>query len=123
MISTSDVVIMVALRTVACSDRWEEAWPQIVDRLRAQIHERSAQRRSVRTAPPAAAEAPTAAVLASATAVVPTFEAPVAAVTDVSPSVACPGNDTTTKEPWRPTANHAWRRLSIGKTHQEQLAC
>jgi hypothetical protein len=69
------------------------------------------------------AEAWLAVVLASVTAVVPTFEAPVAAVTDVSPSVACPGNDTTTKEPWRPAANHPWRRLSIGKTHQEQLAC
>ena len=37
---------MVALRTIACSDRWEEAWPQIRERLREQAKERPAMRRA-----------------------------------------------------------------------------
>jgi len=40
---------MVALRTVACSDRWEEAWPQICEQLRAIAKQRpSCQRRKGR---------------------------------------------------------------------------
>ena len=36
---------MLALRTIVCADRWEEAWPQISARLRAADHERRQQRR------------------------------------------------------------------------------
>lgn len=32
---------MVALRTIACNDRWDEAWPQICERLRQQKVERA----------------------------------------------------------------------------------
>jgi hypothetical protein len=39
---------MVALRTVACSDRWEEAWPPISTRLRERTKERAATRRMAR---------------------------------------------------------------------------
>ena len=31
---------MLALRTVVCSDRWEEVWPQISQRLREKARER-----------------------------------------------------------------------------------
>jgi hypothetical protein len=39
---------LVALRTVVCSDRWDEAWPQISDRLRQERRERAHQRRAFR---------------------------------------------------------------------------
>jgi len=41
---------MLALRTVACADRWDEAWPQISTRLRADARERSRHRRAARQA-------------------------------------------------------------------------
>ena len=33
---------MVALRTIVCSDRWEEAWPQISQRIREKVKEHTA---------------------------------------------------------------------------------
>lgn len=36
---------MLALRTIVCADRWEEAWPRISARLRAEDHARRQQRR------------------------------------------------------------------------------
>jgi len=63
---------MLALRTVVCADRWEEAWPQISARLRAadrtrrrQRHQRALGRRAAREParrampPPPATAAPT----------------------------------------------------------------
>jgi len=63
---------MLALRTVVCADRWEEAWPQISARLRAadrtrrrQRHQRALGRRAAREparramTPPPATAAPT----------------------------------------------------------------
>jgi len=41
---------MVALRTVACGDRWDEAWPHITTRLRERSNERAAARRLARQA-------------------------------------------------------------------------
>lgn len=51
---------MLALRTVICADRWDEAWPQISDRLRANADARSrtlrADRRAAREAATAASQ-------------------------------------------------------------------
>ncbi|HEV2239003.1 MAG TPA: ISKra4 family transposase [Ktedonobacterales bacterium] len=41
---------VVALRTIACSDRWSEAWPQIELHLRQQIRHTRRQRQRVRRA-------------------------------------------------------------------------
>ena len=49
------VTPLVALRTVACSDRWAEAWPQITAHLRAQVGERQQARRALRALPRSAA--------------------------------------------------------------------
>lgn len=55
---------MLALRTIVCADRWDEAWPRISDRLRADTRARSRQLRAERlaarlaSAPPAAAPTP-----------------------------------------------------------------
>src|SRR5512137_2183619 len=39
---------MVALRNIACNDRWEEAWPQITCELRRQAAQRRVERRQKR---------------------------------------------------------------------------
>jgi hypothetical protein len=41
---------LVALRTIACADRWLVAWPLIEDRLRAQAHQRRLHRQQARRA-------------------------------------------------------------------------
>ena len=55
---------LLALRTVVCADRWDEAWPQISTRLRTDARTRSrqlrAQRRAARQAGQAAGQAPAA---------------------------------------------------------------
>ena len=43
---------LVALRTIACADRWEEAWPQMVAQLRAEARQRQRARRQRRVVPP-----------------------------------------------------------------------
>jgi hypothetical protein len=43
---------LVALRTIACSDRWTEAWPQIEHHLRTQVRHRRSQRHRARRAAP-----------------------------------------------------------------------
>ena len=45
---------MVALRTVACADRWDEAWPDLVAHRRACRAARPSRRRTPATAPPPA---------------------------------------------------------------------
>ena len=41
---------MLALRNIVCSDRWDEAWPQIVSTLRQQAKQRRTERRHPRRA-------------------------------------------------------------------------
>lgn len=115
---------MVALRTVACSDRWEEAWPQIGEQWRAQTRERSNTRRAGRkTADAPAAGAPPAEVLPAVTAVGSLPETSVSVVTPESTPPVRPAVETPRTEPRRPAANHPWHHLRIGKPRQEQLAC
>src|SRR5947209_20547780 len=53
---------LVALRTVACSDRWDEAWPQITAQWRAQVwthrRERATARRQAAAVAPRVAPTP-----------------------------------------------------------------
>lgn len=109
---------MVALRTVACADRWEEAWPQIVEQWRADSRARSAVRRAKRLA--AAQPTPTPpAPTPPAVARVCRPDAPLAVPTSTTPP------DTITQSPpaaRRPAANHPWRRQHFGKASRQQLA-
>jgi hypothetical protein len=100
---------MVALRTVACSDRWEEAWPQIATWLRAEPKRRSAARRAEREAAKASTQE----------AAVQLQEVPQQpkAKTSGKPSQPKSGREPAT-EPRRPAANHPWRRLPIGKARR-----
>lgn len=90
---------MVALRTIACSDRWDEAWPQIVQQVRLQHRAAAAQRRAQRATRRTVVLAPvTGAPAVNSVAVACAPATPVAA----TPRAARP--------PWRPPANHPWRR-------------
>ena len=104
---------MLALRNVACNDRWEEAWPQIVLALCRQDRQRRSERRATRhvlqNPQPAKPESP---------AVIPDPPVPLAApfpqanerhpAADAPPRVKPAG-------PWRPPANHPWRHMRFGR--------
>ena len=85
---------MVALRTVACADRWDGAWPTICDRLRRQHRERAqtraAQRRARHPIPPALS--------------------PPAVTPEPLPPVHAPLRERLSYGPGRPAPNHPWKR-------------
>lgn len=99
---------MVALRTVACANRWEEAWPQIVAQWRADSRTRSAARRANRIA--AADPAP------------PVVAPPTAASASRPHGSHAPVAVSAAPSSRRPAANHPWRRLRFGKTLHPPLA-
>ncbi len=124
---------MVALRNIACSDRWEEAWPQITERLRAQARARSAARRSRRreaaravpTERPAEAAESSQAVAAVATTspgpavvVVSSPEPPLVSQTTVSQTTVSQTIEEAKPKVRRPAANHPWRHMPIGKARR-----
>jgi len=107
---------MLALRNIACSDRWDEAWPQIVSTLRQQAKQRRTERRHQRRAAPSPPAAqPTAPVASPA----PTA-APDTAMAPAPPRNA-PAAQTPPSQPWRPPADHPWRRMPIGRARFRPL--
>jgi hypothetical protein len=108
---------MVALRTIACSDRWDEAWPQITTRLRERTKERAAARRRTRQeanmderpVPDLLSQRSEPALIGPPPPpVVPRSAAPTAP--DRSPEPTPPPARSRT-----PAANHPWRHQPIGK--------
>lgn len=103
---------MVALRTIACNDRWEEAWLQISGRLCQQVKERSQQRRAMRRAE---TKSITAAVLTAQENEEPGKES-VTTLTQLEMSTTpVPTDSETTTRSSIPSASHPWRRARIGK--------
>lgn len=116
---------MVALRTIACSDRWEEAWPQISERLREEAKERRErcrpegkaereprlERGSVSVERLAASEpdelAKVACVVNSGS-TVPEAPPTTAVIGATDGSAATAGAR-------RPSADHPWRHMPIGR--------
>ncbi len=100
---------MLALRNIVCSDRWDEAWPQIVRRLRQQAQQCRTQRRHQRCAarnnPPAPANAPEPS---------PPVPATKTSTTSTQPSTP-PPTHTSPDNPWRPPADHPWRHMPVGR--------
>ena len=103
---------MVALRTIVCSDRWEETWPRISQKIREKAKEHGAGRRAK-----------------------PSPEDPFcigAAPTSVNtgPPSRCkraPAKENTKKKPAQvaklpgdghrpPAADHPWRRMAVGRS-------
>jgi hypothetical protein len=104
---------MVALRNVACSDRWQEAWPKITDWLRAEPKRRAAARRAEREVAKARTQEVTVPVL------VKPQEVPQQPKTEPSGKRRQPSSKSEhPTEPRRPAANHPWRRLPIGQARR-----
>jgi hypothetical protein len=105
---------LVALRTVACSDRWAEAWPQITAQWRAQVRTRrreraTARRQAAAAAAPQVEPAPPPATAAPSTAPAPHPTAPAPRPpASVAPPPARRG-------PRCPAADHPWRHAPIGR--------
>ena len=98
---------LLALRNVACNDRWAEAWAQIVEHQRQQARHR-----------PTARPTPTAPVPANPPPVTPAVAplAPTAPQRMVSePPVSDGAPAPTAKSPYRPAPDHPWRRSPIGR--------
>jgi hypothetical protein len=94
---------MLALRNVACSDRWEEAWPQICQQVRLAPRHRSRKRRCVRNRP-------TTEVIdhrsAATPVAVPTHQDVLRSQQPAQPS----DTSVCARSPHRPAADHPWRR-------------
>ncbi len=106
----SHVDPMLALRNIACNDRWEEAWPQIAAELRRQTAQRRRALHQKRQAThchelPARTETP-------APPTPPPQPLPVEASVPTAPVQPKPR--------WRPAANHPWRQPIVLKTKRQQ---
>ncbi len=100
---------MLALRNIVCSDRWEEAWPQIVNTLRQQEQQRRTARRHQRQAPPTAPPLP------------PPVLATPPCVTVTPCPTSQPAKPSEPTAPRRPADNHPWRRMPIGRARFEPV--
>jgi hypothetical protein len=105
---------MLALRNIACNDRWNEAWPHIVSILRQQEQQQRAKRRQQRQA---LAIQPSA-IPAQAAVPVSVGEK---ASSEIQPprSRSKPQQQPAPHEPRRPAANHPWRRMPVGRARFE----
>ena len=103
---------MLALRNIVCSDRWDEAWPQIVRTLRQQAQQRRAERRHERHQARSRATGQPTAPLPSA---VPPLPAAVHASVTPTPQPSAPPAQAQPGQPWRPPANHPWRHMPVGR--------
>ncbi|HEU0020804.1 MAG TPA: hypothetical protein VFR55_03915 [Dehalococcoidia bacterium] len=102
---------MVALRNIVCSDRWEEAWPQISQRIGEKAKEQAAARR-----PKPSPEQPT-------------VEQPTSGRVDTGPTLKgsrtlksrdvqnepAPNANRPVQGRRQPSANHPWRRMAVGR--------
>ena len=101
---------LVALRTVVCSNRWDEAWPRIHARWRQSPQAQAGVRQRgqpVSPAPLAAAGAP------CPRAPLPTDTWRDTDLTDGR--AAAPASPPPSTGPHRPAADHLWRRARIGR--------
>jgi hypothetical protein len=103
---------MLALRNIVCSDRWDEAWPQIVRTLRQQAQQRRAERRHERHAVRSSATVPPPAPLPSTA---PPAPVAVHASVPLTPQPSASSAQAQPGQPWRPPANHPWRHMPVGR--------
>lgn len=114
---------LLALRTLVCSNRWDDTWPAIVRQMRTQQRATAAQRRQARHSRQAQLLAPViAGPVASATTPPTDLLPPASAPTPPDPSLTpvppgttlCTAPPTAPKStpvtPRRPNATHPWRR-------------
>ena len=107
----------VALRNIACNDRWEEAWPQIATELRRQTAQRRTAQRQKRQARRCAA---TSLLPETASITEPALIMPPPEPVRVPAEAVAPSALDKPKQPWRPAANHPWRNPVVLKTKRQQ---
>ena len=96
---------MVALRTLVCNDRWDEQWPNIAAQLRQQATQRQRTLKQNRRTLKAAQ------TQSSASLPLPNPQPTAPLKSDFQP--ASPSSEPSS--PYRPSADHPWRRSPIGK--------
>jgi len=99
---------MLALRTIACNDRWDEAWPQITHQWRSQAAPLRAT--ALHQQPP---DRPSTAPLLHQTDTLPTLPSVPTPLPASTPRADQP------KLPYRPPASHPWRRPFLLKTKRQ----
>lgn len=104
---------MLALRNIACNDRWQEAWPQITTSLRQQARDKSARRRRQRHHLATTATLPISSSYADDTGHTTSSPLPTPAPSPVAASQT-PTNPSP-RRPWKPAADHPWRRMPVGR--------
>lgn len=90
---------LVALRNLLCSERWEQDWPQLAARRRAEHWQARQQRQRARHR-------------ARPTVTASEASAPPIPVAPVKPQRSAHAKS---KQPYRPPPNHPWRHLTIGR--------
>lgn len=99
---------MLGLRNAVCNDRWDEAWSQMCQLRRRQVQQsrqrRRERRRMTLKVPPLVASQVVVDTSPQQTAA-PLVEAITAAAASPEPRV-----ETRSGKPWRPAADHPWRR-------------
>jgi hypothetical protein len=102
---------LVARRAMACSDRWQEAWPQIAPYGQHQARERrwQPQRARRQAKAPAPAPLPPSAPPAARTPAPAQVARPAPRRARPPRPTACPG----ATGPYRPPADHPWRRFRL----------
>jgi hypothetical protein len=103
--SRSHVDSMLALRNIACNQRWPQAWPQITATLRQQARHQAAQRRRQRHSPVPTAPFPSVDAR-------PLLDPP---IRSPKPPPSPPTISPPSSQPRRPSADHPWRRMPIGR--------
>jgi hypothetical protein len=102
---------MVALRNVVCSDRWEEAWPQISQRIREKAKEQAAARR-----PKPNYEQPTVELATSSRVdAAPMPQGIVIPKPGPTQNRQTPKANSPAQGRQPPAANHPWRRMTVGR--------
>jgi hypothetical protein len=103
---------LVALRTMACSVRWAEAWPQIAQQVRHQAWQRRLRRLEARSQPqlPVVQRTPPADGPVTITMTPPLVALP---MQPMPPPLSLPTVSQAPKAPYRPPPDHPWRRFSI----------
>jgi hypothetical protein len=101
----SHVNAVVALRTIACSDRWTEAWPRIESHLRQEVRQKRGQRQRAHRRVPT-----------------PTCSTPAVAIN--SPSTPQPQGRRHSPSivNGRPTALHPWKKRFLPPTARQARA-
>jgi hypothetical protein len=106
---------MVALRTIACSARWPEAWGQVTQHIRQQSWQsrrhRQMERRSSSPAPPVLSPPPPPPVALPAESKPAPCRAPLPPLPSAAPM-----------QPYRPPPDHPWRRFRLGRVKPQRPA-